>query len=164
LIRKALLVGSFDPPTLGHLDLVKRCVDQFDCVAIAVVHNPNKPGMFSIPKRLELLKLSCQAWPTVEFHSFSGLLINLVRQLDYPVLVRGLRNSTDLDFETQMSRLNREMDARVETLFLAADPRFSHISSSYVREIGRLGGSVSFMLPSEISQFVSDSFNSHSSQ
>lgn len=161
--RRALLVGSYDPPTIGHLDLIERCVACFDSVAVAVVHNPNKPGQFSIPQRLELLKLSCQAWPSVEFHSFSGLLVDLVRQLNYPVLVRGLRNATDFDFETQMARLNSQLDPQVETFFLAADPRFSHISSSYVREIGKLQGDIGFMLPTEICRMVKESFHSKAS-
>ena len=86
----------------------------------------------------------------VQFTSFEGLLVDYVRELDYPVVVRGIRNSVDLEFEFQMTRLNRQLDHKVETVFLDTKAELSAISSSYVREIGRLGGEISFMLPEPI--------------
>lgn len=153
-MKHALFPGSFDPPTLGHLNLIERISRQADRTTVAVIENPNKPGLFPFKERVELLRslVAANSLPAdrIQVSLFSGLLVDYVRQLDYPVVVRGLRSTIDMEFEFQMAHLNQKLDSKVETMFLATRPELSAVSSSYVREIGRYGGDISQLVPSSI--------------
>lgn len=149
-MRTALYPGSFDPVTLGHLDIIRRAAALFDRVTVGVLYNAQKPsGAFSIPERLSLVEAVCKGLPNVEVHAFEGLLVEAVRTCRADAVIRALRTSADLEIELQMARLNRQLGG-VETLMLAASPQVVHISSGMVREVGRLGGSLEGLVPEAI--------------
>lgn len=150
--------GSFDPVTNGHLDVIRRAARLFDQVVVAVLHNPAKTGLFSVEKRLDMLRRVCAQMPNVRADSFEGLLADYVRKTDAAVVLRGLRSEADFQSEFPMAQLNRQLLPQAETLFLPADPAHLCLSSSAVREIGRFGGDVTPFVPSCISQEVAEAF------
>ncbi len=146
--------GSFDPVTIGHLDLIERASRLFDEVVVAVLHNPAKTGRFTIEKRMEMLQKSCAHISNVSFDHFEGLLVDYMRSRGATVVLRGLRGVRDFESECQMAQLNHQMAPEVETLFLMTDPAHTHISSSAVREIGMFGGDVAPYVPASIAADV----------
>jgi pantetheine-phosphate adenylyltransferase len=143
----ALCPGSFDPPTLGHLDVVGRCVNIFDNVVVSVVDNPAKKSLFSVSERVELLE--ALLGDGVRVTSFTGLLIDHVRDENADVVVKGLRSIDDFEYEKQMSQMNGHLSG-METVFMATDPKFSFVSSSLVKEVAKLGGDVGDLVPPEV--------------
>lgn len=140
--------GSFDPITLGHVDIIKRGSAIFDKVIVAVVRNPaKKGGWMPIEKRKALIKASCAHLPNVQVDSFEGLLIDYVELKQARVILKGLRAVTDFENEFQMAQLNHQMQPLVETLFMMTAPEYAYISSSAVREIVILGGSIKDLVP-----------------
>lgn len=146
--------GSFDPVTIGHLDLIERASRLFDEVVVAVLHNPAKTGRFTVEKRIELLQKACAHLPNVSFDSFDGLLVDYMRARKARVVLRGVRGGRDFESECQMAQLNHQMAPEVETLFLTTHPAYAHISSSAVREIGMFGGDVTPYVPESIAMEV----------
>lgn len=146
--------GSFDPVTIGHLDLIERAAKLYDKVVVAVLHNPAKTGRFPVDKRIELLKRACEHLPNVCFDHFEGLLVDYMRSIGCKVVVRGLRGAKDFESECQMAQLNHQMAPDVDTLFLMTNPAHTHISSSAVREIGMFGGDVTPYVPQSIAHDV----------
>lgn len=153
--RIGVYPGSFDPPTLGHLDLIARAAKLFDELHVLVVHNPNKTPHFSVAERIELLKSSlaeAQAPENIRLENLgSGLLVNYCRMVSANALVKGVRTTADLDYELPMALVNRDL-ASVETLFLPADPRLGQISSSLVRQVAMLEGDVSPYVPAAVAK------------
>jgi pantetheine-phosphate adenylyltransferase len=143
----AVYPGSFDPITLGHLDIAARAAKMFDEVHILVVHNPNKEPRFSLEQRVALIEDSVAELrlPTGSSVSVatlpSGLLVDYSRRVGASALVKGIRTNMDLDYELPMAHVNRDL-ADVETIFIPADPSFGHISSSLVKQVADLGGDV----------------------
>ncbi|MCB9667896.1 MAG: pantetheine-phosphate adenylyltransferase [Alphaproteobacteria bacterium] len=137
----ALYAGSFDPPTRGHLDLVRRAAALFDEVTVAIGHNPAKRYLFDRPRRRELFLAELGDVPNVAVVDFDGLLVHAARDIGADVLVRGLRGPSDLDLEQRNGLANRDMTG-IETLFLLADPALAFVSSSLVKEIWNGGGDV----------------------
>lgn len=152
--RLCVFPGSFDPVTKGHLDLIERGAAIFDEVIVAVLHNPSKTGRFPVEKRLELMQKACAHLPNVRFDSFEGLLADYVRKCGAKAVLRGIRGVKDLESETQMAQLNRELNPECETLFLATAPQFAHVSSSAVREIALFGGDITPFVPECIASEV----------
>ncbi len=146
----ALVPGSFDPPTKGHLDVVERCAALFDKVIVSVVHNPSKSPLFSADERVDLLERCTTQWPNVSVASFEGLLVDFARQVGAKTVVKGLRAVTDFEFEIQMSQMNRHLSGDVVSLFVATKPEFGYLSSSLVKEVARLGGSVDALVPEPV--------------
>jgi len=144
----ALVPGSFDPPTNGHIDVVQRCVDIFDRVMVAVVRNPGKQAMFSSAERENMLREHCP-WDNVEVASFDGLLVDFARDSRTDVIVKGLRAMTDFDYELQLAQMNRHLSGIV-TMFVATKPEFGYLSSSLVKEVATLGGDVSGLVPDSV--------------
>ena len=153
----ALVPGSFDPPTKGHIDVIERCAGIFDRVRVAVVRNPSKSPLFTAEERMELLRESCNGWDNVEFGSFDGLLVDYAAEMDINVIVKGLRAMTDFDYEIQMSQMNRHLSGIV-TLFVATKPEFGYLSSSLVRQVAGLGGSVENLVPPNVSVALKERF------
>lgn len=151
---RCVFPGSFDPVTIGHLDLIERASALYDEVIVAVLHNPAKQGRFPTEKRIALLEKACAHLPNVRFDHFDGLLIDYMRSVQAKVVIRGLRGVRDFESECQMAQLNHQMAPEVETLFLTTHPSYAHISSSAVREIGLFGGDVSPYVPRSIAQEV----------
>jgi pantetheine-phosphate adenylyltransferase len=140
--------GSFDPPTMGHLNLVSRAAAVFDRVVVAVAESTSKRYVFSTEERVELWRKIMPAGLTnVEIDTFHGLLVNYVEQKGGKILLRGLRNTTDFDYEIAMTNTNRAMKPEVETIFMMTEGRYAHLSSSLIKEIVLLGGSVKGMVP-----------------
>ena len=141
----AVYPGSFDPVTLGHEDVARRTLRVCERVIVAVAESPSqaKRGIFSVPERLRMMREVFAADPRIECTSFSGLLVDFVRESGARCIVRGLRAVSDFEYELQMAQMNRELGSRAETIFLAPDVRHSFLSASLVREVALLGGDVS---------------------
>lgn len=145
-MTSAVCPGSFDPPTLGHLDIIGRVAGLFDRVTVAVLNNPDKTGLFPVQERVELLRAITGQWPNVTVDSFSGLLVDYCTRSGISVIVKGLRAVSDFDYELQMAQMNSGL-ARVDTLFMPTDPNYSFLSSSLVKQVATYGGDVSHLLP-----------------
>lgn len=140
----ALCPGSFDPPTNGHVDVISRAIDAFDRVIVAVVDNPAKQALFGVEDRVAMLESLFGDRATVD--SFHGLLVEYAREARVDVVVKGLRTVDDYEFEVQMAQMNRHLTG-METVFMATKSDWAFLSSSLVKEVARLGGSVSGLVP-----------------
>ncbi|MEM8885416.1 MAG: pantetheine-phosphate adenylyltransferase [Planctomycetota bacterium] len=148
----ALFPGTFDPITLGHLDIVERVSGLFDRVVLAVGARHDKRTIFSAEERVALAQQAVAAMPNVEVKSFDGLIVHFARAEAATVLVRGVRNPIDFDYETQMALANRRLAPEVDTFFLVANPESAFISSSLIKEIVKAGGSVAEFVPAHVAQ------------
>jgi pantetheine-phosphate adenylyltransferase len=144
-MARAVCPGSFDPVTLGHVDVVTRAAAMFDEVIVAVAVNPAKQGMFSVDERLELIRGTVDGLDNVSTASFTGLLVDWCREQGVGVIAKGLRSDTDYAYELPMAQMNRHLTG-VDTVFLTADPAHTFVSSSLVKEVARGGGDVSAFL------------------
>ncbi|MDH3308326.1 MAG: pantetheine-phosphate adenylyltransferase [Acidimicrobiia bacterium] len=142
----ALVPGSFDPPTNGHVDVVGRCADAFDEVIVAVVANPSKAPMFSVDDRVSMLEDLFDGLPGVRVERFEGLLVDFAAEHQANVIVKGLRAVADYEYELQMAQMNDHLTG-VTTMFLPTAPQHSYISSSLVKEVARLGGAIDALVP-----------------
>ena len=152
-MTKALCPGSFDPLTNGHTDVIGRVVALFDRVTVAVIDNPSKRSLFTPEERMALVGEIYG--DTVEVTSFGGLLVDHVRDSGADVVVKGLRTVEDYEYETQMAQMNRHMTG-METLFVPTRPEYRFISSSLVKEIARLGGSVGGLVPDVVEKALKE--------
>jgi len=144
----ALVPGSFDPPTNGHIDVVSRCASIFDEVVVAVVLNPSKDSLFSSEERKQMLEEHCP-WPNVRVDGFDGLLVDFAKVVGADVVVKGLRAITDFDYELQLAQMNRHLSGIV-TMFVPTKPELGYLSSSLVKEVARLGGDVTELVPETV--------------
>ncbi|MFK5690028.1 pantetheine-phosphate adenylyltransferase [Ornithinimicrobium sp. LYQ92] len=147
--RRCVCPGSFDPVTLGHLDILRRAAALYDEVVVAVLHNPAKQGTFPVERRLALVReaLGEELRATVRVEAYADrLLVDVCREVGAQAVVKGLRGGTDFAYELPMALMNRHLSG-VETLFLPGDPGLEHVSSSLVREVHRYGGDVSALVP-----------------
>jgi pantetheine-phosphate adenylyltransferase len=145
----AVCPGSFDPVTLGHLDVFEKAAAHFDEVVVAVLVNPSKKGMFSPDERIAMIEEATAHLPNLRVASGQGLVVDFVRTQGLGAIVKGLRTGTDFEYEVQMAQMNKHI-AGVDTFFVAADPRFSFVSSSLAKEVATLGGDVSELLPGPV--------------
>jgi pantetheine-phosphate adenylyltransferase len=152
--RHALFPGTFDPVTLGHLDVLRRARVLFDQVTIAVATNPEKQSLLGVEERLELLRAVTAQMPGVAVRSLTGLVVDACRELGAGVVVRGARSGTDFDYEVQMARTNRAMAPAIETVLLVPSPEHAHVSSTLVRQIASLGGDVSGFVPAAVADVL----------
>lgn len=148
-MSKACCPGSFDPMTNGHLDIFRRAARIFDELVITVVVNPNKQGMFSIDERIALIEENVADLPGVTVDRWTGLLVDYARDNGVACILKGLRNSTDFDYELPMAGMNMHLTG-VETAFLTTAPEYSYVSSSLVKEVAKLGGDVSELIPPNV--------------
>lgn len=140
MTRIAIYPGSFDPPTRGHEDLIRRALALADHLIVAVAINPNKEPLFSVEDRLRLLKVAAGGDPRIELASFAGLLADFARDRAATMVVRGLRAVSDFEYEFQMALMNRKLNDQLETVFLVPAVDLTYLSSSMVREVARYGG------------------------
>ena len=145
----AVCPGSFDPVTLGHLDIFERAAAQFDEVVVAVLINPNKQGMFSPDERIAMIRESTTHLPNLRVESGEGLVVDFVKARGLTAIVKGLRTGTDFEYELQMAQMNKHI-AGVDTFFVATTPRYSFVSSSLAKEVATLGGKVCDLLPEPV--------------
>ena len=145
----AVCPGSFDPVTLGHVDIFERAAAQFEELVVAVMVNPNKSGMFTLDERIGLIEQSTTHLSNVRVESGQGLIVDFVRERGLTAIVKGLRTGTDFEYELQMAQMNKHI-AGVDTFFVATTPQYSFVSSSLAKEVATLGGDVSALLPAPV--------------
>lgn len=148
-LRRAVCPGSYDPPTVGHLDVIARTAALFDEVYVAIMVNPRKQGLFDVDERIAMLTEITADLPTVRVEAFSGLVVDYCRERGAEALVKGLRGATDYDYELPMAHMNRHLTG-VETLFLPGAPGQVYVSSSLVKEVARGGGDVAPFVPASV--------------
>ncbi len=149
-MKKAICPGSFDPITNGHLDIIKRAAELFDEVTVLVTVNPDKSCVFSPEERCALIEKAVGDIPNVKTDSHCGLLADYVKKNEIKAIVKGLRTSSDFEYEFQMALANKSLAPEAETVFITANPNNMYISSSLVRQIASLGGDISGFVPKEI--------------
>ncbi|MBR5712678.1 MAG: pantetheine-phosphate adenylyltransferase [Lachnospiraceae bacterium] len=155
-MKTGIYAGSFDPITLGHLDVIRRAARITKRLIIAVLNNNAKNPAFSVEERLELIRKVTRDIPNVEVMSFSGLTVDFAKEQNANVLVRGLRAVTDFEYELQIAQLNHKLNPEVDTIFLTTSVEYSYLSSSIVKEIASYGGDISQFVPEEV---VEDVYN-----
>jgi len=146
----AIYPGSFDPITNGHLDLIQRGARMFDRLIVAILRNDTKQPLFSVEERIEMLLDVMKVYPNVEVDSFDGLLVDYAAAHSATVLLRGIRAISDYEYELQMALMNRRLRPEIETVFLMANEAYSFISSRLVKEVFRLGGDISGLVPPSV--------------
>ena len=149
-MRRAVFPGSFDPITLGHVDIIERGLPLFDEIVLAIGTNSSKKYMFSLEKRLEFLKKTFHNQPKIKVTTYRGLTVDFCKEIDAKFLLRGLRNGIDLEFEKSIGQTNYKME-NIETVFLIASSGLEHISSTVVRDVMQHGGKYEFMVPDIVS-------------
>lgn len=151
MTKKALYTGSFDPMTNGHLDIIERASKMFNELVVGVIVNPNKKPLFTKEERVKMIEDVTAHLENVRVDSFQGLLADYVNENHFDAVIRGLRATTDFEYEIQMAQMNdRLFDDGIESVFLMTSPEYSFISSSVIKEVVSLGGSVDGLLPDRI--------------
>ena len=155
-MSSAIYPGSFDPVTNGHLDIIERTAAIFDKVTVAILVNSSKTPTFTVDERIDMLKKATAHIPNVEIEFFDGLLVDFVRSKGAKVIIKGLRAVTDFEYEFQMAMLNKSVAPDIETLFMMTGNKYSYLSSSIVKELGRLGAPVDEFVPQAIMDNVTE--------
>jgi pantetheine-phosphate adenylyltransferase len=159
-MNAAIYPGSFDPMTLGHLDIIKRASKMFDELTVSVLDNKAKIALFSVEERVNILKEATKDLPNVKVDSFNGLLIDYAKQKDIHISVRGLRAITDFEYELQIAQTNRKLsDGELDTVFLTTSLEYSYLSSSSVKEIASFKGDISQCVPDFVAELVYEKYN-----
>ena len=156
--RLAIYPGSFDPPTRGHEDLIRRSAALADELIVAIALNSAKQPLFTVEERLQMLRECCGDLPTVRFVAFDGLLAEFARQQGATLVVRGLRAVADFEYEFQMALMNRHLNAELETAFLVPSVDFTYLSSSLVREVARHGGDLTGLVHPAVGRMLAQRF------
>jgi pantetheine-phosphate adenylyltransferase len=159
-VRTAFYPGTFDPITNGHLDLIERALRLFDRVIVAVGTGRDKEPMFTVDERLALIRDAVRDVEGVELVSFDGLLVDAVRQAGAVAVIRGLREVSDFEYEFQMALMNRRLASEIETVFLMPNERYTYLNSTIVKEVARLGGDLSGLVPPGVLGELSKRFGS----
>jgi pantetheine-phosphate adenylyltransferase len=162
-VATALCPGSFDPVTLGHLDIIERTARHFDEVIVAVIRNPQKTqSLFTLEERQQMLKEGLSHLSNIRIEFFKGLLVDFAKDQGAEAIVKGLRAVSDFDYELQMAQMNQGLTG-IDTFFLSTSPKYSFLSSSLVREVARFGGDVSAMVPKHVNDRLVELFRSKES-
>lgn len=146
----AVYPGFFDPFTSGHVNIVERAQETFDEIVVAIAQDSSKDPLFDFEQRMDLVDEIFQKHPNVRVESFKGLLVHYLEKQNYTTILRGLRTVSDFEYEFQMALANKTMNPNIETFFMMTDSRYSFISSTLIKEIARLGGSVKDMVPPNV--------------
>ena len=158
--RRAIYPGSFDPPTYGHIDIIRRSLQIVDEVVVAIVYNPQKDSfLFSPQERIEMFREELRdAGERVLYDSFHGLLVDYVEQKQASIIIRGLRAVSDFDYEFQMALMNRRMKPHIETIFLMTGAAHFYTAARLIKEIASLGGNVDGLVPPHVVQRLKEKF------
>ena len=148
----AIVPGSFDPITYGHIDIIKRSAQLFDEVIVAILVNPDKKYLFTLEEREEMINESIKDFKNVKVDSFSGLLVNYAKKVDSTVIVRGLREVSDFEYEMQLTFMNKALDDNIETFYMMANKQYSFISSSIVKGVSGFGADLSKFVPKHVEE------------
>jgi pantetheine-phosphate adenylyltransferase len=157
-MRLAVYPGTFDPVTFGHLDLVERGRKHVDKLIIAILRNEDKQTLFTVPERTAFLRDAVSGWSNVVVDDFDGLLVDYAKRTGASLILRGLRAVSDFEYELQMAMMNRRLAPDLETAFLMPNEAFSYVSSRLVREVARLGGDVSGLVPPAVAAALAEKF------
>ena len=159
-MRKVLIPGTFDPITYGHLDVIKRSSQLFDPVVVGVAasENKGKGPLFTLEERVELAREATRELPNVEIRQFSTLLVSFAKEIGATAIVKGLRATTDFEYEFQMAMLNYHLDSSLETLFVMSSPDYMYVSSSIAKEVASFGGKVDNMVPAHVEEALRRKF------
>lgn len=160
-MKIAVYPGSFDPMTNGHLDLIRRGTALFDRIIVGVLQNEEKKPLFRTEERVEMVREALRDLPSVEVQAFSGLLVNFMKTTGANVVVRGLRAVSDFEYEFQMALMNRELSPVVETIFMMPAVEYTYVSSRLVKEVCRLGGDVTRLVPHNVLLKLHERFGAH---
>jgi len=156
----AIYPGSFDPLTVGHLDIIHRARQLFDTLIVAVAFNDAKNAMFSVEERIAIIEESLQGTPGIVVKRLDGLLVDFARQENAFAVIRGLRAISDFEFEFQMALMNRKLEPKLETIFLTPKEDYTYLSSRIVKEVARLGGNVEPFVPAGVVDRLKQKFAS----
>ena len=154
--RVAIYPGSFDPLTLGHVDIIERGSSLFDTIVVAVLKNVEKKPLFAVEERLEMIRETFQKLDNVEADSFSGLLVDYAASRQATTIVRGIRAISDFEYEFQMALMNRRLAPAIETVFMMPAEEYSYVSSRLVKEVASLGGNITGLVPEGIEKRLYD--------
>ena len=152
--RRAIYPGSFDPVTLGHMDIMLRAAEMVDELIVGVLINQGKNALFSVEERVKMLQIVTKDIPNVTVESFDGLLVDFAGKKDAEFIVRGLRAITDFEYELQMSQTNRILAPKVDTIFLTTSLEYAYLSSTTVREVASFGGDITKFVPEAVAREV----------
>ncbi|MFH1238583.1 MAG: pantetheine-phosphate adenylyltransferase [bacterium] len=155
----AVYPGSFDPLTYGHLDVIKRSLEIFDKVIVAVIEHPHKSALFTLEERVGMLKATTKSFKNVKVDGFRGLLVNYVKAKRTNIVIRGLRAISDFEYELQMVLMNRRLNNSIDTIFLMPDERYSYLSSGLVKEIVAAGGKADKFVPEVVEKALHRKFD-----
>ena len=156
--KVAVVPGSFDPITKGHIDIIQRAADVFDVVYVAVLNNSSKQPLFTVEERMQLIAEVTAKMPNVRIESSSGLLIDYCQKKNAIAIVRGLRAVSDFEYEMQITSMNRVLDEQIETFFIMTKNQYSFLSSSIVKEVAKYGGDVSELVPAVVNKALKGKF------
>ncbi|GLC87571.1 phosphopantetheine adenylyltransferase [Lysinibacillus piscis] len=154
----AVVPGSFDPVTYGHLDIIKRAADVFDIVYVAVLNNSSKNPLFTVDERIALMAEVTKTLPNVRIESSSGLLVDYAKEKKAKAIVRGLRAVSDFEYEMQITSMNRFLDETIETFFIMTKNQYSFLSSSIVKEVAKYGSDVHELVPACVEQALKEKY------
>ncbi|WP_075617453.1 pantetheine-phosphate adenylyltransferase [Paenisporosarcina indica] len=150
MTKIAVVPGSFDPVTFGHLDIIKRGASVFDEIHVVVLNNSSKKPLFTVEERMDLIREVTASLPNVRVDSFSGLLVDYAKSVNAHAIVRGLRAVSDFEYEMQITSMNRVLDDKIETFFIMTNNQYSFLSSSIVKEVAKYGGNISELVPKQV--------------
>ncbi len=156
---KVLLPGTFDPPTNGHLNILRRASRLFDAVQVVIAVNPEKSYLFNAEERLGMMSALARDLPNVTVSTWNGLIVDFADRIGVHVIVRGVRALADFDYEFELSLMNRSLNPRIETIFLPTDQKYSVIRSSAIKEIAGFGGDISGMVPPLVAKALQEKLN-----
>ena len=162
--RIAVYPGSFDPITNGHIDIIERGLEIFDGVIVAIADNAQKKSLFTIDERVEMTKEALQAMPDVVVESFTSLLVDYVEKTNASVILRGLRATSDFEYEFQMAHMNKSLNKKLDTLFMMTGRDYFFISSRTVKEVASLGGDVNGLVPRIVAERLEKKFKNRPSK
>ena len=158
-MKKAIYPGSFDPLTLGHIDMIQRSAQIVDELVVGVLNNSAKNSLFSLEERVSMIKEMTDSMPNVTVASFDGLLVDYMKEIDATIIVRGLRAVTDFEYELQIAQTNHVENPDVETIFLTTNLKYSYLSSTIVKEFASYGGDISKFVPEQMIDRIYQKYN-----